>query len=251
MIQYLYEPTQGAVFLDSQDIRSLDVDWLRENVTVVHETPVLFNMSIAQNIAYAIDTASQAQVEAAARLAGAHDFIQTFPDGYQALVGDTGVRLTASQKLQVAIARALLVESKVLVLDEALAGLDDATASKILQGLRSEASPRTIIACTSQPSSLRGHADRIVVLEDGKVVEQGVHDELAAKGGVYAGLLQGGDGGRGAGGRGEAEWRRRLSLADAVEEEIMGLSVSQETVMELVEMANEMKEAILLEFQAA
>jgi ABC-type multidrug transport system fused ATPase/permease subunit len=100
LLQHLYEPAAGAVLLDGVDVRALDTDWLRENVTVVYEDPVLFNMSLAQNIAYAIDTASQAQVEAAARAAGAHDFIQTFPDGYQALVGDTGVRLTAGQKLQ-------------------------------------------------------------------------------------------------------------------------------------------------------
>ena len=197
-----------------------------------------------------------------------------------------------------AIARALLVQSRVLVLDEALAGLEDAAANQILGGLRAEAEPRTIIALTERPASLRGHADKIVVLDEGRVVAEGRHDALLAAGGVYAQLCSGrGGAGHGAGVDGEPEWRRRLALADAVEEELMGLSsLSQETVgaprprtrprrvrprsrcawgwcmrdsvalrgprkcaegaagrqvMSLVEMANEVKEALLLDSQTA
>jgi energy-coupling factor transporter ATP-binding protein EcfA2 len=136
------------------------------------------------------------------------------------------------ERVQVAIARALLVQSRVLVLDEALAGLEDAAANQILGGLRAEAEPRTIIALTERPASLRGHADKIVVLDEGRVVAEGRHDALLAAGGVYAQLCSGrGGAGHGAGVDGEPEWRRRLALADAVEEELMGLSsLSQETV---------------------
>jgi ABC-type multidrug transport system fused ATPase/permease subunit len=101
LIQRLYDPLSGSVLLDGHDLRTLDSEWLRENVAVVHQEPVLLGMTIAQNIAFSRETASQAQVEAAARFANAHDFIQTIPDGYQALIGDTGVRLTGPQRLQV------------------------------------------------------------------------------------------------------------------------------------------------------
>ena len=257
------------MLLDGHDVRSLDGDWVHENVAVVHQEPVLLGMSIAQNMAYSLDSVTQAQVEAAACFTNAHDFIQTVPDGYQALIGDTGVRLTGPQRLQVAVARAILSPSKVLILDETFSSLDEKSALVLLGNLKREvAGSRTIIALTSVPQSLRGAFDNIAVMHEGRITAQGSHEHLMSTSPEYAALVEpAGRSLQGAGAGSEASvgdatflqgstvssvenestWRKRLQIADQLEDSILQLGVPQGKVMDLVEMVTEIKEALSLE----
>lgn len=267
-MQRLYDPDSGTVLLDGHDVRSLDSDWVHENVAVVHQEPVLLGMSIAQNMAYSLDTVTQAQVEAAATFANAHEFIQTVPDGYQALIGDTGVRLTGPQRLQVAVARAILSPSKVLILDETFSSLDEQSALILLGNLKREvAGSRTIIALTSFPQSLRGAFDTIAVMHEGQITAQGSHQHLMSTSPEYAALVE--PAGRSLQEAGavsepslgaahlqgstvssletEGTWRKRLQIADQLEDSILQLGVPQGKVMDLVEMVTEIKEALSLE----
>ena len=228
LMQRMYDASAGAVLLDGQDVRGLDVTWLRENLAVVLEDPVIFCQSIAQNIAYSLDTATQSQVEAAARFALAHEFIQTFPDGYQALVGDRGVRLTASQKLQIALARAVLSHPRVLVLDETISGLDGATADAVMDNLMSTVTNRTTIILTSHVESV-ARIDRVMELDGGKVVEGGAGQRA------------------GAGSRGGAADKGAIDMVDSLERRMMQLEMPQGKVMELVDMVGEVREALMLE----
>jgi len=265
LIQRFYDPANGTVLIDGQDVRTLDSDWLRENVVVVHQEPILLGMSIAQNIAYSLDSVTQAQVEAAARFANAHEFIQTIPDGYQALIGDTGVRLTGPQRLQVGLARAVLSPGKIIILDETLSGLDEESALLVLANLRRElAGSKTIIALTSFPHSLRGAFDNIAMLHDGKICAEGTHQVLSARSAEY-GMLVDPSMSRSLGGEvnssvsslaqhstvssveNEAMWKKRLQIADQLEDSILQLGVPQGKLMDLVEMVTEMKEALALE----
>jgi len=238
--------------MDGVDYRGLDADWLREKVSVVHQDPVLFGMSIAANITYPSDTATQAQVEAAARFADAHDFILSLPDGYQAVLGDTGVRLTAPQKLQVALARAMIADGKVLILDETLHGMLPATAQVVLNNLQRERGSRTVVALSAFPSSLGSAPDSVCVLDDGKVVEEGPEADLLRRRGRYWQLMNGSDA-RVPEERGSDDeasvWQQRLALADTLEDQILMLKMPQNKMMELVETAAELKEALVLEAQ--
>jgi len=267
LIQRLYDPDQGAVLLDGVDVRELDSDWLRENVAVVHQEPVMLGMTIAQNIAFALDSATQAQVEAAARFANVHDLIQSIPDGYQARIGDTGVRLTGPQRLQVGLARALLAPSKILILDETLSGLDEQSVMVVLSNLRREmGGTRTVIATTSMPQTLRGAFETIAVLQEGRIAPGGVgsHQHLAANSAEYRRLLdpaaaQYVEASSSSGSAlqqqtstmssvdGEAVWRRRLQLVDDLEDNILQLGMQQGQVMQMVEVVTEIKEALALE----
>ena len=142
---------------------------------VPRTTAVLLAMSLAQNIAFARDSVTQPQVEAAARFANAHDFIQTVPDGYDAQIGDTGVRLTAAQRVQIGLARAILAPAKILILDETLSGLEEEAAQVVLANLRREiAGTRTVIALSSYPQSLRGAFESVALLHEGRIVETGL-----------------------------------------------------------------------------
>eukprot|EP00277_Geminigera_cryophila_P020848 CAMPEP_0179491056 /NCGR_PEP_ID=MMETSP0799-20121207/65848_1 /TAXON_ID=46947 /ORGANISM="Geminigera cryophila, Strain CCMP2564" /LENGTH=771 /DNA_ID=CAMNT_0021307409 /DNA_START=451 /DNA_END=2766 /DNA_ORIENTATION=- len=264
LIQRLYDPLHGTVLLDGQDVRTLDSDWLRENVVVVHQEPILLAMSIAQNIAYSLDSVTQAQVEAAARFANAHEFIQTIPDGYQALVGDTGVRLTGPQRLQVGLARAVLSPGKILILDETLSGLDEQSAGVVLDNLRREfaGAGKTIIALTAFPQSLRGAFDTVAMLHAGKISAQGTHQDLVSRSPEYGALVDPstspdpngwvsmsslGQESTLSSVENEAMWKKRLSIADQLEDSILQLGVPQGKLMDLVEMVTEIKEALALE----
>lgn len=192
LMQRLHQPETGSIAMDGVDYRGLDADWLREKISVVQQEPVLFGTSIAANIAYPSETATQAQVEAATRFADAHSFILSLPDGYQAVLGETGVRLTAAQKLQVALARALIADGKLLILDETLSNLHPHTANVVLGNLERERGSRTVIALTAFPESLGTSPHRIALLDAGKVVEEGSPAELLQARGRYYQLAQGG-----------------------------------------------------------
>jgi ABC transporter fused permease/ATP-binding protein len=184
-----YDPEGGTVRVDGVDLRELDPLWLRRQIGLVAQEPLLFSTSIADNIRYGRPEASRAEIEAAARAANAESFIAQFPDGYDTLVGERGVQLSGGQKQRVAIARALLVDPRILVLDEATSALDAESEHLVREALERLMEGRTTLVIAHRLSTVRG-ADRVVVLDRGSIVESGRHEELVARGGLYRKLVE-------------------------------------------------------------
>jgi ABC transporter fused permease/ATP-binding protein len=184
-----YDVSAGAVLFEGVDVRTLRLAELRKSMAIVAQEPVLFSGTIRDNIAYARDDASDVDIEAAARDAHAHDFIMGFPDGYRTAVGERGVKLSGGQRQRLAIARAILANPRVLVLDEATSNLDAESESLVQEALARLMKGRTTLVIAHRLSTVRD-ADRIVVLDEGRVVEQGPHDQLMARGGVYRRLVE-------------------------------------------------------------
>ncbi len=182
-----YDVTSGTISIDDQDIRSVTQDSLRQAVSFVPQEPLLFHRSIRDNIAYGNPDATEDDIENAARAASAHDFIMRFPNGYETLVGERGVKLSGGERQRVAIARAILKDSPILVLDEATSALDSESEVAIQNALHSLMEGKTVIAIAHRLSTLRA-MDRIIVMDGGKIVEDGTHDQLAARGGIYSEL---------------------------------------------------------------
>ena len=184
-----YDVQGGAVIIDGQDIREVTQDSLHAAIGVVPQDTVLFNDTIGYNIAYGRGDVSRAEIEAAARAAQIHDFIARLPDGYDTQVGERGLKLSGGEKQRVGIARTLLKTPPILLLDEATSALDTETERDIQQALARAAEGRTVIMIAHRLSTVAG-ADRIVVLEEGRVVEEGSHAGLLARQGRYAALWQ-------------------------------------------------------------
>ncbi|WP_231119288.1 ABC transporter ATP-binding protein/permease [Rhodovulum sp. MB263] len=184
-----YDVTGGRVAIDGQDLREITQDSLHRAIGVVPQDTVLFNDTILYNIAYGRPGASPAEIEAAARAAKIHDFVETLPRGYQTLVGERGLKLSGGEKQRVGIARTLLKNPPILLLDEATSALDSETEAGIQSELKAMGEGRTVIAIAHRLSTIVD-ADEIVVLEDGHVVERGTHDGLLAQGGRYAAMWQ-------------------------------------------------------------
>lgn len=183
----LHEVDAGQVALDGVDVRKLPLARLRQNIALVSQHTFLFPGSVAENIAYARPDAPRADIEAAARMAEAHGFIQALPQGYDTRVGEDGQKLSGGQRQRLAIARAVLKDAPVLVLDEATSAVDNETEAAIQRSLARVGQGRTVLIVAHRLSTIR-HADEIVVLADGAIVERGGHDALVAKGGPYARL---------------------------------------------------------------
>ncbi len=188
LLSRFYDPGEGSVRLDGVDYRELEPGWLREQVGVVSQEPMLFACSIADNIRYGRPSASHEDVVAAATAANAHDFVSSFAEGYDTLVGERGVRLSGGQKQRVAIARALLKDPRVLVLDEATSALDAESEHLVQDALDRLMVGRTTLVIAHRLSTVKD-ADRVVVLEGGVVQEEGDHESLLAKGGLYQKLV--------------------------------------------------------------
>ncbi len=187
LLPRFYDPDSGTVALDGHDLQTLTVESVRHAVAVVAQDVQLFGASLADNIRYGRPEATDAEVEAAARAAYAHDFIAAFPDGYATPVGERGVKLSGGQRQRVAIARALLKDAPVLVLDEATSALDSASEAAVQEALSVLMRGRTTVVVAHRLATVRD-ADRIVVLDAGRVVETGTHEALVARGGLYASL---------------------------------------------------------------
>jgi len=189
LLQRLYDPEGGHVLLDGQDVRSLDPLWLRRQVGTVAQEPILFSTTVAENIRYGRMDATDAEVEAAARLANAHEFITAFPEGYKTLVGERGVQLSGGQKQRVAIARAVLKDPRILVLDEATSALDAESEHLVKEALDRLMKGRSTLVIAHRLSTVKD-AHRVLVLEGGKVVQAGPHEQLLAQDGLYRKLVE-------------------------------------------------------------
>ncbi|XP_047924346.1 ATP-binding cassette sub-family B member 5 isoform X3 [Anser cygnoides] len=188
LLQRFYDPDQGEVILDGQDIRTLNVKWLRENIGIVSQEPVLFATTIAENIRYGREDISDAEIEQAAKEANAFDFISRLPDKFNTMVGERGAQLSGGQKQRIAIARALARNPKILLLDEATSALDTQSESIVQAALDKARTGRTTIVIAHRLSTIRT-ADTIAAFEKGIVVEQGTHSELMLQKGVYYSLV--------------------------------------------------------------
>jgi subfamily B ATP-binding cassette protein MsbA len=180
------EPSRGAVVVDGVPLARYSRRTIRQALGIVSQDVVLFNETVRANIAYGDRAgATQAQVEAAARAANAHDFIQRLPQGYETPLGDRGFGLSGGERQRIAIARALLRDPPILILDEATAALDSEAEREVQEALARLLAGRTVFVIAHRLSTI-AHADRIVVIEAGRVVEEGSHDELVAASGTYA-----------------------------------------------------------------
>lgn len=184
LIPRFYDPTIGRITLDGHDLRDLDLDDVRRNVGVVFQESFLFSNTIAANIAFGHPEATAAQIERAARIAQAHDFITNMPKGYDTILGESGVGLSGGQRQRLAIARAVLLEPPILLLDDPTAAIDAETEQEILAAMDTASAGRTTFIIANRVSTLR-RADFIVVIDDGKIIQQGNHDELMALDGPY------------------------------------------------------------------
>ncbi len=182
-----YDVNDGALRIDGQDVRDVTQDSLHDSIGVVPQDTVLFNDTIRYNIAYGRDGATFAEIEAAAKAASIHDFIQSLPDGYETIVGERGLKLSGGEKQRVGIARTLLKNPPILLLDEATSALDTETEREIQSELRAMGEGRTVLTIAHRLSTIVD-ADQIVVLEAGEIVERGTHDELLVRNGRYASL---------------------------------------------------------------
>jgi ABC-type multidrug transport system fused ATPase/permease subunit len=187
LVPRLYDPDEGAVLVDGLDLRSLTLSSLRAQVSLVLQDTVLLTGSVADNIGYGVDDVDRDRIEAAARMANAHSFISAMSDGYDTALGERGATLSGGQRQRLAIARAFIRETPILILDEPTTGLDLESTQLVVAALRTLMSGKTTIII-SHDLDLIQCADRIFVIDGGRIVESGRHEELVDQGGLYADL---------------------------------------------------------------
>lgn len=189
LIMRFFDPDKGAVLIDGIDLRKLSLRSLRENIGLVDQDPLLFNASIADNIAYSNANADRDQIIRAAKIANIHDFIAGLPDGYGSMVGERGVTMSGGERQRICLARAILKDPPILILDEATSALDSISEQLIQDALDKILADKTAIIIAHRLATVR-RADRIITLKDGKIMDQGTHLELLEKSALYQELAQ-------------------------------------------------------------
>jgi ATP-binding cassette subfamily B protein len=189
LIPRLYDPTEGTIRIDGHDVKDLTLDSLATAIGMVTQENYLFHDTIRTNLIYAKPEATQVEVEAAAKAANIHNFIVELPDGYDTIVGERGYRLSGGEKQRIALARVILKDPRILVLDEATSHLDSESESLIQEALKRVMAGRTSIVIAHRLSTILA-ADLILVMDRGRIVERGTHDELLAMGGLYSQLYE-------------------------------------------------------------
>ncbi|KAL9226093.1 hypothetical protein vseg_001943 [Gypsophila vaccaria] len=190
LIQRFYDPVAGQIFLDGRDLKQFNLRWLRSHLGLVQQEPVIFSTTIRENIIYARHNASEAEMKEAARIANAHHFISSLPHGYDTHVGMRGVDLTPGQKQRIAIARVVLKNAPILLLDEASSAIESESSRVVQEALDTLIMGNKTTILIAHRAAMMRHVDNIVVLNGGRIVEEGTHDTLAAKNGLYVRLMQ-------------------------------------------------------------
>jgi len=184
LISRFYDPDEGSVFIDGENIKGVRLSDLRKNIAPVLQNTFLFNGTVMENIAYSAAQASEEEIIEAAKAARIHSSIIEMPDGYQTQVGERGIRLSGGQKQRIAIARAILRKAPIIILDEATASVDSQTERDIQRAIDELSKERTIIAIAHRLSTIQ-RADIILVMEEGEIIQRGTHDELINIPGLY------------------------------------------------------------------
>jgi ATP-binding cassette subfamily B (MDR/TAP) protein 1 len=190
LIERFYDPVAGQILLDGKDLKLYNLRWLRSHIGLIQQEPIIFSSTIRENIIYARHNASEAEMKEAARIANAHHFISSLPHGYDTHIGMRGVDLTPGQKQRIAIARVVLKNAPILLLDEASSSVESESSRVIQEALDTLIMGNKTTVLIAHRAAMMRHVDNIVVLNGGRIVEEGSHDSLVAKNGLYVRLMQ-------------------------------------------------------------